>query len=321
MKASLTSISIIGVGWGCFVSQKKFVKVFRRLSMLRASPSNGHTSNMEEEEGGHHHQPVGIYGWRKRCLYVFILFLMVLTIVNLALVIWILRVLNFSVHGMGKFRMTENGMRLEGEAEFIDRLYTGRIQSLQDKPLYIDSSKDILLRARDGKKNITSTLLVGDGKVEAQCDEFKIVDSEGKLRFKVWNKGVAMEMDEVYYTGSSKVTFNSSVETPNIRGPRAEPLKIEAPSTSINMYAKDEIRIEAPAGDMTIHSLKEIQMRSKDSIILDSAKLFIKNLKVSSGPAPSQQKPVVYQLCVCSTGLLFMADADKECQGTREICS
>lgn len=67
--------------------------------MLRAIPNNGHTGNTaeEEEEFVHRQQPVGIYGWRKRCLYAFILFLMVLTILNLALIIWILRVLNFSV--------------------------------------------------------------------------------------------------------------------------------------------------------------------------------------------------------------------------------
>lgn len=288
--------------------------------MLRAIPNNGHTGNTEEEEEYvHRQQPVGIYGWRKRCLYAFILFLMVLTILNLALIIWILRVLNFSVHGMGKLRITENGIRLEGEAEFLDSLYTNRIQSVQDKPLHVDSSRDILLRARDEEKNITSTLHIGSNRVVAQCNEFEVIDHEGQTRFKVWDRGVAMEMEEVYYTGSSKVIFNGSVETPNIRGPRAEPLKIEALTTSINMYARDEIRIDAPAGDMTISSLKEIQMRSKDSIILDSSKLFIKNLKVSTGTG--QQSRPGYQLCMCSTGLLFIADADKECQGTREICS
>lgn len=39
---------------------------------------------------------VGIYGWRKRCLYFFILLLLVTMIVNLALTIWILKVMNFT---------------------------------------------------------------------------------------------------------------------------------------------------------------------------------------------------------------------------------
>ena len=42
-------------------------------------------------------QPVGIYGWRKRCLYSFIVLLMVVVVINLALTVWILRVLDFSI--------------------------------------------------------------------------------------------------------------------------------------------------------------------------------------------------------------------------------
>lgn len=42
-------------------------------------------------------QPVGIYGWRKRCLYGFLLALMAVVIINLALTVWILRVLDFSL--------------------------------------------------------------------------------------------------------------------------------------------------------------------------------------------------------------------------------
>lgn len=42
-------------------------------------------------------------------------------------------------HGMGKLRITENGIRLEGEAEFLDSLYTNKIQSVQVhvKDIYI----------------------------------------------------------------------------------------------------------------------------------------------------------------------------------------
>lgn len=48
------------------------------------------------------HQPedynlIGIYGWRKRCLYFFILLLVAIIIINLALTIWILVVMDFSV--------------------------------------------------------------------------------------------------------------------------------------------------------------------------------------------------------------------------------
>lgn len=40
---------------------------------------------------------VGIYGWRKRCLYLLILGLMVMMIINLALTLWILKVMDFNL--------------------------------------------------------------------------------------------------------------------------------------------------------------------------------------------------------------------------------
>jgi len=43
-----------------------------------------------------HNFHIGIYGWRKRCLYVLILGLLVMVIVNLALTLWVLKVMEFS---------------------------------------------------------------------------------------------------------------------------------------------------------------------------------------------------------------------------------
>lgn len=53
------------------------------------------TSNMAEgnNASGFH---IGLYGWRKRCLYILILGLMILIVVNLTLTLWILKVMEFS---------------------------------------------------------------------------------------------------------------------------------------------------------------------------------------------------------------------------------
>ena len=40
---------------------------------------------------------IGIYGWRKRFIYFLILVLLVITIVNLSLVIWVMRVMDFNL--------------------------------------------------------------------------------------------------------------------------------------------------------------------------------------------------------------------------------
>jgi len=40
--------------------------------------------------------PIGLYGWRKRCLYLLVLLLVVVMLVNLGLTVWILVTLNFN---------------------------------------------------------------------------------------------------------------------------------------------------------------------------------------------------------------------------------
>jgi hypothetical protein len=39
---------------------------------------------------------IGIYGWRKRCLYFLILLIMILAVINLSLTIWIMVVMDFN---------------------------------------------------------------------------------------------------------------------------------------------------------------------------------------------------------------------------------
>lgn len=51
-----------------------------------------------------HVYKIGIYGWRKRCLYLFVLLLIIILVVNFALTIWILRVMWFNT-----VRMTHLG--------------------------------------------------------------------------------------------------------------------------------------------------------------------------------------------------------------------
>ena len=41
-------------------------------------------------------QPVGLYGWRKKCFYFLILLIVAIATINLTMIVWIIRVQNFS---------------------------------------------------------------------------------------------------------------------------------------------------------------------------------------------------------------------------------
>ncbi|KAH9505155.1 hypothetical protein Btru_059700 [Bulinus truncatus] len=105
-------------------------------------------------------QPVGIYGWRKRCLYAFVLLLMIVVIMNLALTVWILRILRFSLDGMGHLKIVPNGIELKAEAEFLKTVYVKQLKS-EGNPLFLESTKSVQLLATDNGKKVKSKLVVG----------------------------------------------------------------------------------------------------------------------------------------------------------------
>ncbi|KAK9708668.1 Sarcoglycan complex subunit protein [Popillia japonica] len=92
---------------------------------------------------------IGIYGWRKRCLYILVLTLLIMVIVNLALTLWVLKVMEFSSEGMGQLKIVSGGIRLEGKAFVLDSLIASSIRSKTGQPIIIESSRNITLTTRD----------------------------------------------------------------------------------------------------------------------------------------------------------------------------
>ncbi|KAG8232879.1 hypothetical protein J437_LFUL004749, partial [Ladona fulva] len=101
---------------------------------------------------------VGIYGWRKRCLYLLVLSLMVLVIVNLALTLWLLKVMEFSSEGMGNLRIVAGGIQLNGQAMILDTLVASSIKSRRGQPITIESSRNFSVNARDDQGRVVNRL-------------------------------------------------------------------------------------------------------------------------------------------------------------------
>lgn len=74
----------------------------RRSGARQMAGSSSRTSTSALEERASGTTPcksgfrLGVYGWRKRCLYSLVLTLMVIVILNLALTVWLLKVMGFS---------------------------------------------------------------------------------------------------------------------------------------------------------------------------------------------------------------------------------
>ncbi|KFO37203.1 Delta-sarcoglycan [Fukomys damarensis] len=159
-----------------------------------------HRSTMPSSEGPQVYK-VGIYGWRKRCLYFFVLLLMILILVNLAMTIWILKVMNFTIDGMGNLRITEKGLKLEGDSEFLQPLYAKEIQSRPGNALYFKSARNVTVNILNDQTKVLTQLITGPKAVEAYGKKFEVKTVSGKLLFSADDNEVVVGAERLRVLG------------------------------------------------------------------------------------------------------------------------
>uniref|UniRef100_A0A8C5GNT4 Zeta-sarcoglycan-like n=1 Tax=Gouania willdenowi TaxID=441366 RepID=A0A8C5GNT4_GOUWI len=193
--------------------------------------------------------PVGLYGLRKRCLYFLLLLLLITMIVNLALTVWIIKVMNLSVGGMGKLQLKQDGIHLEGVGEFLLPLYVNEIQSRGESLLVLRSEKNVTLNARNRHGQLTGQLTVGPEAVEVQSQRLEVRSGDGaKLLFTANEEEMMMSTEKFTVTGSEGAVFRHSVETPLIQARASEDIRLESPTRTLSMEAPRGVEVSAEKG-------------------------------------------------------------------------
>ncbi|VDM61590.1 unnamed protein product [Angiostrongylus costaricensis] len=258
---------------------------------------------------------VGIYGWRKRCLYIFILILTIIIVLNLALTAWIMSVLDFSTDGMGALKIQEDGIRVEGRAQFNKPVTFSHLST--DEALTIDSFRDIHMQARNASGQISARLsLTADGKTQAICDRFEVFDSDNRLLFFADSKEVGLKLENLRILDDGGSVFEGAIQTAFVRPEPDTPLRFESPTRSVSVDAAQDIELLTAAGEIRVNSLLDISLASKQGEIrLESANIFMDGQPRSAGRGPPQ-----LQLCVCHNGRLFVATQFADCRADRNIC-
>ncbi|XP_034757250.1 zeta-sarcoglycan-like isoform X1 [Etheostoma cragini] len=271
--------------------------------------------------------PVGLYGWRKRCLYFFLLLLLVTMIVNLALTVWIIKVMHFSVDGMGNLQLKQDGIRLEGISEFLLPLYVNEIQSRRDSLLVLGSKTNVTLNARNNQGQLTGQLTLGPDAVEAQCQRLEVRSKDGgRLLFTANEEEVIMTTEKFTVTGSEGAVFGHSVETPLIQARASEDLKLESPTRTLTMEAPRGVEVNAPKGPLKVSGRKDLQLESTEGeILLDANTIQLGSLPLgiyTVSPSQASKEQAVYEVCVCPSGKIYLSPAETSstCQAMSNIC-
>uniref|UniRef100_A0A0A9X6V5 Delta-sarcoglycan n=2 Tax=Lygus hesperus TaxID=30085 RepID=A0A0A9X6V5_LYGHE len=284
------------------------------------------SSDYRERGGGHHESGphIGIYGWRKRCLYLLILTLLVLVILNLALTLWVLKVMEFNTEGMGNVRIVEGGLEVTGQSYILGNLVATSIHSRLGHPILLRGSHNITLTTEHYAHN---TLTLGNDRLEAKASRFKVSDLQGRTLFSADKNEVVVGADQLRLSGSGGVVLDGSLQTPLVRASPGSDLHLESPTRSLNIMAPAGVSIESRAGDITAQCLTDLKLESLDGgIRLEAARVVLPGLKTAHSRPQPRGRPLVsatpattvFQLCSCHNGKLFLAPADGVCATENE---
>uniref|UniRef100_A0A7E4ZSN7 Delta-sarcoglycan n=1 Tax=Panagrellus redivivus TaxID=6233 RepID=A0A7E4ZSN7_PANRE len=259
---------------------------------------------------------VGIYGWRKRCLYCFILILTLIIVINLVLTVWIMIVLNFGIDGMGALKVTDDGIRVTGKTKFEKSVQFSQISTENNKALTLESALGVSLSAHNISGDTTASLdLATNGKVSASCERFEIVDRDNKLLFFADSNEVGLKLNNLRILDDGGTVFEGAIQTGTIRPEPDTPLSLESPTRGVKISAGQDIELLSSAGEFSLNALQDINLNSKKGDIHFDGRMYISGLERSHGRGTAQ-----YQLCVCQNGRLFMAAENADCRADKDIC-
>ncbi|KAM4544613.1 delta-sarcoglycan isoform 2-T2 [Odontesthes bonariensis] len=130
-----------------------------------------HRNNVQSSEKPQVYK-VGIYGWRKRCLYFFVLLLMILILINLALTIWILKVMNFTIKFSDDSAVV--GCIRDGEEGQYRTLVDNFVEWSEQNHLRLNVSKtrEMVIDFRRKKKTPSQPLKI-KGEVVEEVEDYK----------------------------------------------------------------------------------------------------------------------------------------------------
>ena len=272
---------------------------------------------------------IGIYGWRKRCLYLLILVVLVVAILNLALTVWIIRVVHLTVDGLGPMEIGADSVRVSGDAEFLGAVHVSEIRGAGEAPLVIESTKELKLRSsgRDGKEaeaegDSCGGISLAEDRVRVSADDFWVKNCAGETLLRA-RADAELEIGAgnggVNIVGEGGAAFPDGVATSKITAPPAENLEISSRTNRVDIFGARGVEIAAKSGGVSLRAVDDVTISSKRGKVKLDADIELINLPlVENDDADSSLE--AYQLCICENGRLFLVGARDSCAQDSDIC-
>ncbi|XP_027201724.2 delta-sarcoglycan-like [Dermatophagoides pteronyssinus] len=232
-------------------------------------------------------QEVGIYGWRKKFLYILLAINIVMVGINFALAFWIISVLGFSTNGIGPIdfgsidttTISNNNdqiIRIHGSTVFEKLLFARHLRSWPNDELRMTTKNgDLIFRSlsNDSSSMNENRLIISNDKITLITDHFEVYDRKNSLMF-------ALDSEPTDQTRTTRQTINQSESKSEqqqqqqitIRSNAIKflndnnnnlnlPLSLQTPSI-INTI-NDELRLYSPQSRVLLRGPQSLYLESK----------------------------------------------------------
>lgn len=249
---------------------------------------------------------MGIFGWRKYCLYFTLLFFICLAIINIGLIAYVIRVLNISRDGAGPVHFHDHSLRVEGQAEFTESLSASKISSYDQNSLSLVSNSMVSMQSGN------SGIDVKQGKISAGTPEFDIVYE---------NKSVLAATPDEFRISSNRtlveselgLLVNNTLRASTIRGLKSTSsgsgsvsngdLTIESETQQLALSALNDLSLSSTSSKVTVQALAGITLASPKNIVLNGSRIVLPDIPTAGAGTTNATT-----LCVCTSGKLFRTD-------------
>jgi len=264
---------------------------------------------------------IGIYGARKKYLFVLLLVLTWILVINISVTIWMLRIIHFSFDGIGPLSVHGNTVRLESQAIFNENVWTNNIKSRPGEPLYVHSTSNITLSSTRLSRDsaINSQMVIGEKEVEIVAEEFIVHNSKGKLLFRADQQDTTVAAHTLRINGANGVRFDRSVQAPVVKFD--DGLNIESSTNDVYLESPKGIHFHSKTKHVRMSASHNLTLRSENSVIMvESEEIFLQNIKTPIASKTGKPYGGIYQLCICENGKLFLASPVATCKADPSVC-
>lgn len=253
---------------------------------------------------------IGIFGWRKRCLYFSILLVLIMAVINMTLIVWIIRAQDFGLDGIGKLYITNNGIKVEGVAEFVAALKLKELFS--NEPLYINSRHNLTLSALDKQDNIIGQVVLDSRRILLRNKELVIKDHKERTLLQASDDKIAINLPmNIRIPGGLKL--NGNLQASSVGGNHKD-FRLHSRMGKLKLQSEKSFNVNSYASRLKFVSGMDVNLLAVNGKISVSANTVrLKNVKKSTilGDNLAVVRNGVSEVCMCGDGMLFLAPPKK----------